>query len=311
MTHVTSPDGTPPSALSFGAMQFGGKADDDDARAMYLACREYGVNMFDTAHTYTDGRSEEMLGRLIAKERDEVIVATKVNFQRGNSAASIRESCEESRKRLGIDTIDLYYLHRFDPETDLEESFEALSTLKNNGWIRAIGVSNFAAWQVMKAQAVAARFDTRIDALQPMLNLVKRQAEVELLPMAQDQDMATFPYSPLGGGLLTGKYRAGGEGRLNDSEMYASRYSEEWMHNTAADLATLANGMRLSPATLAVGWAMHRPGVTAPIISARNLDQLMPSLDALSLDWDADTDARVGALTRTPAPATDRSEEAS
>ncbi|SFG22244.1 Predicted oxidoreductase [Palleronia marisminoris] len=311
MNNVTSPDGTPPSALSFGAMQFGGTADEDDARGMYLACREYGVNMFDTAHAYTDGRSEEMLGRLIAKERDEVVVATKANVKRGNSAASIRESCEESRKRLGIDTIDLYYLHRFDPETDLEESFETLSTLKNQGWIRAIGVSNFAAWQVMKAQAVAARFDTRIDAIQPMLNLVKRQVEVELLPMAQDQGMAVFPYSPLGGGLLTGKYRAGGEGRLSDSEMYANRYREEWMHNTAADLATLANGMRTSPATLAVAWAMHRPGVTAPIISARNVEQLMPSLDALSLDWDADTEARVGALTRDPAPATDRSEEAS
>lgn len=309
MTNVTSPDGTPPSALSFGAMQFGGKADEDDARGMYHACREYGVNMFDTAHTYTDGRSEEMLGRLIAKERDKVIVATKVNFARGNSATSIRESCEESRQRLGIDTIDLYYLHNFDPETEFEESFEALSTLKNQGWIRAIGVSNFAAWQVMKSQAVAARFDIRNDAIQPMLNLVKRQAEVELLPMALDQGIAVFPYSPLGGGLLTGKYRAGGEGRLNDSEMYASRYRDEWMHNTAADLATLANGMRTSPATLAVGWAMHRPGVTAPITSARNVDQLMPSLDALSLEWDADIEARVTALTRSPAPATDRSEE--
>ena len=309
MTNVTSPDGTPPSALSFGAMQFGGTADEDDARAMYVDCREHGVNMFDTAHVYTEGRSEEMLGRLIAKDRDEVIVASKANFKRGNSAASIRESCEESRKRLGIDTIDLYYLHRFDPDTDLEESFEALSTLKNQGWIRAIGVSNFAAWQVMKAQAVAARFDIRIDAIQPMLNLVKRQAEVELLPMAQDQGMAVFPYSPLGGGLLTGKYRAGGDGRLSDSEMYASRYRDEWMHNTAADLATLANGMRVSPATLAVAWAMHRPGVTAPIISARNVEQLGPSLDALSLDWDAETEARVSALSRAPAPATDRSEK--
>lgn len=309
MRNVTSPSGTPPSSLSFGAMQFGGKADEDDARAMYLACREYGVNMFDTAHAYTDGRSEEMLGRLIAKDRDEIIVASKVNFNRGNAAASIRESCDESRQRLGVDMIDLYYLHRFDPNIQLEESFETLSTLKNEGWIRAIGVSNFAAWQVMKAQSVAARFDMVIDAIQPMLNLLKRQAEVEILPMAQDQDMAVFPYSPLGGGLLTGKYRAGGEGRLNDSEMYASRYRNEWMHNTAADLAALANRMRTSPATLAVAWAMHRSGVTAPIISARNVEQLMPSLDALSLDWDAETEARITALTRSPSPATDRSEE--
>ncbi|SPJ25354.1 aldo/keto reductase [Palleronia abyssalis] len=309
MSNVTSPDGTPPSALSFGAMQFGGTADEDASRAMFRACRERGINMFDTAHVYTDGRSEEILGKLAAVEREKIILASKVNMRRGNSATSIRESCDESRTRLGVDTIDLYYLHRFDPETDLEETFEALSILKNQGWIRAIGVSNFAAWQVMKAQAVAARFDIRIDAIQPMLNLVKRQAEVEILPMAEDQKIDVYPYSPLGGGLLTGKYRAGGEGRLRDSEMYAKRYASDWMHNTAADLATLARGYRMDPATLAVAWAMHRPGVTSPIISGRSVEQLLPSLDALTFDWNDDIAARVTALTRQPAPATDRSEQ--
>lgn len=311
MTDLRSPDGTPPSALSFGCMQFGGKADEDASRVMFVDCREHGINMFDTAHVYADGASETLLGRFLGAGRDRLIVASKVNFQRGNSAASIAESCDESRARLGLDTIDLYYLHRFDPSVPLEESFEALAMLQRKGHIRYIGVSNFAAWQVMKAQSVAQQAGTRIDAIQPMLNLVKRQAESELLPMARDQKIAVFPYSPLGGGLLTGKYRAGATGRLTESQMYSRRYAEDWMHRTAADLATLANELHVDAATLAVAWAMRRPGVTAPIVSARNVDQLGPSLAALDFDLDAGLLARIEALSRAPAPATDRSEEVS
>lgn len=311
MTDLRAPDGTPPSPLSFGCMQFGGKADEDASRAVFIDCREHGINMFDTAYVYTDGASERLLGRLLGADRDRLIVASKVNFKRGNSAASIAESCEESRARLGLDTIDLYYLHRFDSDVPLEESFEALATLQGKGHIRHIGVSNFAAWQVMKAQAVAHSAGIRIDAIQPMLNLVKRQAESELLPMAQDQQIAVFPYSPLGGGLLTGKYRAGAGGRLTESQMYSRRYGEDWMHNTAGDLVTLANELHMDPATLAVAWVMRRPGVTAPIISARDVAQLGPSLAALELDLDAGLLARIDALSRHPAPATDRTEEVS
>ncbi|QFU07723.1 General stress protein 69 [Rhodobacteraceae bacterium THAF1] len=311
MSKITAPDGSAPSALSFGAMQFGGKADEAASRDLFRASRERGLNMFDTAYVYNEGRSEEILGKLIQSERDRLIIATKADSKRGNSAASITESCEESRTRLGIDVIDLFYLHRFDDETPLEESFEALAALKSDGLIRHIGVSNFAAWQVMKAQSVATKFDIRIDAIQPMLNIVKRQVEVELLPMCVDQEIDCYPYSPLGGGLLTGKYRAGGqEGRLLESEIYAKRYGPDWMHHTAADLATVARQMRTDPATLAVAWAMHRPGVTAPIASARSVEQLLPSLDALQVDWDDDLEARVTALSRQPAPATDRLEEA-
>ena len=311
MSNITAPDGSAPSALSFGTMQFGGKADEAASRDLFRACRQRGVNMFDTAYVYTEGRSEEILGGLIQKERDKLIIATKADYAGGNGAESITESCQTSRKRLGIDVIDLYYLHRFDADTQLEESFEALAALKQDGLIRHVGVSNFAAWQVMKAQAVAAKFDLRIEAIQPMLNLVKRQVEVELLPMCMDQSIDCYPYSPLGGGLLTGKYRAGGdEGRLLESEMYAQRYGPEWMHHTAADLATVARQMRTDPATLAVAWAMHRKGVTAPIASARSVEQLLPSLDALQVDWDDALEARVTALTRAPAPATDRLEEA-
>ncbi len=310
MDPITSPDGTPVSPLAFGTMQFGGRADPDEAALMYRACREHGVTMFDTAPVYADGRAEEILGRLIADDRDGLIVATKSDFTRGNGRTAIAESCEASRARLGIDRIDLFYLHRFDPETPLPESFEALAALKSRGHIRRIGVSNFAAWQVMKAQAAATAVGLRIDAIQPMLNLVKRQAEVELLPMARDQGMSVFPYSPLGGGLLTGKYRAGMQGRLTEDDAYRRRYGEEWMHNTAADLKTIALQYRTDPETLAVAWAMRRPGVTAPILGARSLEQLLPSLAALSVRLDDALYARITALGRSPATATDRSEEA-
>jgi len=309
MTHVTSPNGSPPSALSFGCMQFGGNADVDESKKLYHACRNRGINMFDTAHVYTDGRSEEILGQCLGDDRDDLIIATKANFNRGNSSEAIQRSCDESLSRLGIDVIDLYYLHSFDPDVPAQESFAALAKLKRAGKIRYVGVSNYAAWQVMRAQPAAEAANARIDAIQPMLNLVKRQVEVELLPMARDVGIDVYPYSPLGGGLLTGKYRAGGEGRLKDSDMYSKRYGQEWMHNTAADLATVANQLRVDPATLAVAWAMRRPGVTAPIISARSVEQLVPSLDALTMAYDDDIDTRLTALTRTPPPATDRLEE--
>lgn len=291
-------------------MQFGGKADQAASRAMYAACRAAGLNFFDTAYVYTDGVSEEWLGAFVKDERDKVVIASKADYKRGNSTDSITRSLEVSRARMGIDTIDIYYLHRWDDDTPLKESFKALAKAQKEGHIRHIGVSNFAAWQVMKAQAVAQAEGTRIDMIQPMYNLVKRQAEVELLPMCQSEDIAAVPYSPLGGGLLTGKYRAGGEGRITNDEMYSKRYAPEWMHNTAADVAYMANTIRMDPATLAVAWAARHPGVTAPIISARDAEQLAPSLAALDFKMDDALYARISALSPTPPPATDRLEEA-
>ncbi|SHJ63441.1 Predicted oxidoreductase [Palleronia salina] len=310
MTDITAPDGTPLSSFCFGAMQFGGKADHDASHAMYLACREAGINFFDTAHVYTDGTSETWLGEFAASERDKLVIASKANYPGGAGRDNILKSVDDSLSRLKMDMIDVYYLHRWDGDTPLEESFAALAEIQKAGKIRHVAVSNFAAWQVMKAQAVAKDCGTRIDMIQPMYNLVKRQAEVELLPMCQSEGIAAAPYSPLGGGLLTGKYRAGGEGRITESEMYSKRYSQDWMHNTAADLNTLALQMRMDPATLAVAWAARHPGVTAPIISARDVDQLQPSLAAKSFEMDDALYARISSLSPTPPPATDRLEEA-
>ena len=290
-------------------MQFGGRADEAASRAMYDLARREGLNHFDTAQLYTGGASEKFLGRFVRDHRQQVFIATKAAYDKPATGQCIRDSLDTSRKRMQIDAADALYLHRFDPETPLEETFEALADLKSNGLIRHVGVSNFAAWQVMKAIAVAARFDLSIDLMQPMYNLVKRQAEVEILPMCADQGIVCAPYSPLGGGLLTGKYASGGTGRLTEDERYAARYGSDWMPGAVRGLTGIARELSVDPATLAVAWVAAHPAAVVPIISARSAAQLAPSLAAMNFTMTDALYARLAALSPAPPPATDRSEE--
>ncbi|WP_298839389.1 aldo/keto reductase [uncultured Roseobacter sp.] len=308
---LTTPDGTPVSRLAFGTMQFGGRADQAASREMFEASLDAGINHFDTAYVYNGGASEELLGSMIGNRRDTMLIATKAAYDGGGSRQNILNSFGVSQKRLGLDVIDVLYMHRFDPDTDLQESIEALAGLKQSGRIRYIGLSNFAAWQVMKAISIAEKLGETIDILQPMYNLVKRQAEVEILPMCADQKVACAPYSPLGGGLLTGKYAAGASGRLTEDDGYARRYGPGWMHEAAVSLGEIASETGTHVATLAVAWAAAHDSGPTPIISARNAEQLRPSLDALSFRMDAELYARLAALSPTPPPATDRLEEQS
>ncbi|WP_299830360.1 aldo/keto reductase [uncultured Roseobacter sp.] len=307
--HLTSPDGTPASRLAFGTMQFGGRADAAASRAMFDASIAAGITHFDTAYVYNDGASEELLGAMLGAERDRLIIATKAAYTGGGSKKNIQDSFAISRQRLNMDMVDILYMHRFDPDTDLHESMEAMAELKSQGLIRYVGVSNFAAWQVVKAIGIAAKFDLTIDILQPMYNLVKRQAEVEILPMCADQGVACAPYSPLGGGLLTGKYGAGGAGRLTEDDRYAARYGLDWMHQAAVGLGEVAADVGVDAATLAVAWAAAHPMRPTPIISARSAAQLTPSLAAMDYEMSPEVYARLAALSPTPPPATDRIEE--
>lgn len=300
--------GTAISNFCFGAMQFGEGADEPTSAAMYQACREAGINFFDTAFGYTGGKSETILGQLSAPERDDVFIATKCAAAGGAGAANIHAQFDESRKRLDMDCVDLLYIHMWDGQTPLEETFETLAGLVQSGKTRFIGVSNFAAWQVMKAEHVAQSFGIEIAMIQPMYNLVKRQVEVEILPMAASEGFAICPYSPLGGGLLSGKYAKGETGRLTTNKMYASRYKSDWMFDAARDLSTIAAEHGVHPATLAVAWVARNAAVTAPIISARSVEQLGPSLDAMTYDLDDALYDQLCSLAPTPAPATDRSE---
>lgn len=309
MTHLKTQSGTPLAPAAYGTMQWGGTADATAAREMFEACLQAGIAHFDTAYVYTDGRSETILGDL-AGQRDDVFVATKAEFGQPLTAANINASFDTSRTRLKRDVIDLYYMHRFDDTTPLEHTFGALAALQQSGKIRHIGVSNYAAWQVMKAQSVAATLGTKIDVIQPMMNLVKRQVEVEILPMARDQGIQVCAYSPLGGGLLTGKYADQNDGRLADSEMYAQRYGPAWMHDAAIALSGIARDINVPAATLAVAWVRRHAPDVHPILSARSLDQLQPSLDGLTYHMPDDVYAAITALSPTPPPATDRIEEA-
>lgn len=307
--NLTTPAGTPISNFCFGAMQFGDTADAAESRALYDACRAAGINFFDTAFGYTGGQSETLLGEFANEERENVFVATKCASTGGSTRANIHKQFDESRKRLNTDQVDLLYLHMWDDDTPLEETFETLAGLVEAGNTRFIGVSNFAAWQVMKAEYVAKSFGIEIAMLQPMYNLVKRQAEVELLPMGASEGFAVCPYSPLGGGLLTGKYASGETGRIHSNKMYSSRYAQEWMHEAAAELSKIAADVGIHPAILAVSWVAKNDAVTAPIISARSVAQLKPSLEAMNFKMDDALYQRISALSPKPAPATDRSEE--
>lgn len=307
---ITSPNGTPASDFCFGTMQFGGKSNEADSQAVYRQSREAGINFFDTAYAYNNGHSEEILGRLAASERDDLVIATKCAGEGDCSAATIRKQFDESRQRLNMDYFDVYFLHRWDDRVALEETYEVMAELVEKKAIGMIGVSNYSAWQTMKAQTVAEKMGIKIEIIEPMYNLVKRQAEVELLPMARSEGFHVTPYSPLGGGLLTGKYLAGDSGRIQSDKMYAARYAPQWMSDVAAGLGEIGADLGVSPITLAVAWVKANADITAPIISGRNPEQLAPSLAAMDFAMTDEIYTRLTELSPTPAPATDRLEEA-
>jgi aryl-alcohol dehydrogenase-like predicted oxidoreductase len=308
------------SELCFGTMSFGGDADEKTSAAMFNRCREVGINFFDCANVYAKGRSEEILGKFIADCRDEVVITSKVYGQmgsdmnaRGSSRRNIHQAVEASLKRLNTDYLDVYFLHHFDNDTPLEETLRALDDLVRAGKILYPAASNFAAWQVAQALGISAKEGwARFEVIQPMYNLVKRQAEVEILPMAQANKVGVIPYSPLGGGLLTGKYgatRRPERGRLVENQMYQKRYGQTSDYEIAGAFTNFARERGFHPASLAVAWVAGHPAVTAPIIGARNLEQLEGSLKSLEIDMTPELRAEVSALSPEPPLATDRAEE--
>ncbi len=308
------------SSLCFGTMTFGGQADQKTSAALFHRCREAGINFFDCANVYAGGRSEEILGSLIAVCRDEVVITSKffgsmgddVNA-RGASRYHIRQAVEASLRRLDTDHLDIYFIHHFPGDIALENVLRSLDDLVSEGKILYPGASNFAAWQVAKSLGISeAHSWSRFEVLEPMYNLVKRQAEVEILPLAQSENLGVIPYSPLGGGLLTGKYGGDskpGQGRFIENKMYQKRYGQEWVHEVAENFTQFALERGYEPAALAVAWAAAHPAVTAPIIGARSLEQLEGSLKSLEIEMDSDLRAEISALSPEPPPATDRWEE--
>lgn len=308
------------SQLCFGTMSFGDIADEDMSARMFHRCREAGINFFDCANVYAGGRSEEILGQLIKPVRDDIVLTTKVCSPMGDHANDkglsrrhLRMQVENSLRRLDTDRIDLYFVHHFDEHTPIQEVMRGLDSLVQDGKVLYVGVSNWSAWQIaLSLGASAAEEIARFECIQPMYSLLKRQAEVEILPLAQSEGLSVIPYSPLGGGVLSGKYtfedRPEGS-RLAINAMYQARYADKAYYEIAASFAQLAKERGVAPATLAVAWVMRHPGVTAPIIGARNLEQLEPSLQAAELEMDDDLWQAVSDLSYLPPLATDREDE--
>ncbi|MFP4021129.1 MAG: aldo/keto reductase [Halanaerobium sp.] len=310
------------SPLCFGTMPFGGLADENMSRKMFRAARERGINFFDSADVYNEGYSEELLGKFMQENncREELVITSKVygkmsediNAQ-GLSRRHIKLGVEASLKRLKTDWIDFYFVHSFDNKTEMLQTLRAFDDLVREGKILYPGVSNWAAWQIEKALGISRRESlARFEMVQPMYNLVKRQAEVEILPMAAAENLGVISYSPLGGGLLTGKYgkdKRPDKGRLVDRKEYAARYGLKQYYQIAEKFSKHAAKKGVEPASLAVAWVMSNQVITAPIIGARNLEQLKGSLAALDIEMTEEWRKEISELSITPPPATDRLEE--
>jgi aryl-alcohol dehydrogenase (NADP+) len=296
------------SRLVLGTMTFGLQTDEETSIKILDTAAEAGINFLDTADVYplggglpTAGRTEEIIGRWLKGKREHFIVATKAvgkvgsaPWDQGSSRKHILDAIDASLRRLGTDYVDLYQLHSDDASTPLDETLEALDTIVRAGKVRYIGVSNFLAYRLARALGRAdVRHLTRFVSIQPRYNLLFREIERELLPLAQEEGLAVIPYNPLAGGLLTGKHKqAGGPtaGTRFTLGAAAERYQERYWHdrefNTVEELRTVADLAGLSLTTLALAWVLANPIITAPIIGASRPEQLFDSLKALEVTLD-------------------------
>ena len=307
------------SKLCFGTMSFGGDADRDTSAEMFGRCRDVGINFFDCANVYCRGLSERILGRLIKDCRDELVITSKVGFTSTSnwsadlSRQRIMQEVEGSLGRLGTDRLDVYFCHTFDASTPMDQTLRAMDDLVKQGKVRFVGVSNWAAWQIAKGRGIADKLDlATIGVLQPMYSLAKRTAEIEILPLAKAENMGVISYSPLGGGLLTGKYsrsRRDEKGRLSTNKLYAVRFGADWLYGLAEDFSAYARKINVNPVTLAVAWVMANPTVTAPIIGARSVEQLEDSLAGADYEMSSEQWREISALSPPVPVATDRDDE--
>jgi len=308
------------SELCFGAMTFGGRGywknvgqvAQKEADELVNVAIDGGINFFDTADVYSEGWSEEILGKALGGKRKDIVLATKVRGRTGPgpndvglSRKHILESCDASLRRLGTDYVDLYQVHSFDLRTPLEETLRALDDLVRGGKVRYIGASNFAGWQLMKALSISdARNLERFVTLQALYSLIARDLEIELVPLSLDQKLGILPWSPLGGGFLTGKYRRGEprpEGaRRTDAANQFLQFDEEKGFAIVDELERIALAHEASITQAALNYLLRKPGVTSVIIGARNREQLEDDLKAASWAMTADEVARLDALSAPP-----------
>ena len=308
------------SVLSLGTMTFGGQGkfaktgqtDVEAAQRQIGLCLDAGINLFDTADVYSGGESEVILGKALGGKRNDVLIASKARFpmgdgpnDRGSSRHHILRACEASLKRLNTDYLDLYQLHQWDGQTPLEETLRALDDLVSSGKVRYVGVSNFSAWHVMKTLGVAqASHYIRPVSQQIHYTLQAREAEYELLPAAQDQGLGTLVWSPLAGGLLSGKYRR------NQAAPEGTRHLADWgeppvrdenaLYDVVDVLVDIAEARGVSAAQIALAWLIARPQVTSVIVGARNDTQLQDNLKAADITLTTEETEKLNAVSQLP-----------
>lgn len=310
------------SELCLGTMVFGpgegiwkgiGSLDQEEADALVKTALDAGVNFFDTANYYNGSESEHILGQSLKNlgvARDDVVIATKVlgpmgdgPNARGASRGHIIGQCKQSLQRLGLDHIDLYQIHGFDPATPIEETLEALDTLVRHGHVRYLGLSNWAAWQVVKAVGITqARRLAPILSLQAYYTLVGRDLEREIVPMLRSEKIGLMVWSPLAGGYLSGKYD--GEGQAADGRRATFDFPPVDRSRGSAALAEMrriAGAKGCTVAQVALAWLLHQPVVTSVIVGAKRVDQLADNIAATGVSLDTDNLAALDAVTKLPA----------
>jgi aryl-alcohol dehydrogenase-like predicted oxidoreductase len=308
------------SALTMGTMTFGGRGGFanvgttgvDEARRQVELCLEAGINLIDTADVYSGGLSEEILGQVLHGRRDEVLIATKVRMgmgpgpnDAGLSRHHILSGCEASLRRLGTDHIDLYQVHEWDGLTPLEETLEALDLLVQAGKVRYVGASNYTGWQLMKALGTAERTGLpRFVSEQIYYSLQARDAEYELIPAAVDQGLGVLVWSPLAGGLLSGKYRRGQEPPAGSRQLTDWNeppvYDQETLYDTVEVLVAIGAEHGVSAAQVALAYLLGKPAVTSLVVGARTTAQLMDNLAAADLVLTADERDRLDKVSAPP-----------
>ncbi len=289
------------SPLCLGAMNFGGVTSEADSIRIIHAALAAGFNFIDTANVYNKGNSEIVVGKALAGRRSQVILATKVHGKmgdgpndEGNSRLHILKACEDSLHRLGTDYIDLYQVHRPNPEIPVDETLRALTDLVQAGKVRYIGCSTHPAWMVMEALAVSERYGfARYISEQPPYNLLDRRIENELVPLAQRYNLALFPWAPLAQGVLAGRYIADAplppdsRAARQPGSIYAERVSQPGIA-AGARFSELATQFGKTPGQLALTWCKDQPGITAPIVGPRTLEQLESLLPVFEMNLSAE-----------------------
>jgi aryl-alcohol dehydrogenase-like predicted oxidoreductase len=282
------------SRLALGTMTWGRDTDDDDASSQIKAFVEAGGTLLDTADVYVDGESERVLGRLLqgVVRREDVVVATKAVSRRGQqrdrdaSRRHLLTALDASLERLQTSYVDLWQLHAWDPRTPIEETLAALDTAVSSGRARYVGISNYNGWQTAKAATwqLAWPGRARVVSSQMEYSLLQRGIEREVIPAAMDLGIGILPWSPLGRGVLTGKYRSGtpadSRGASPDYQRFVEPYLDDRAARIVGSVLTAADGLGVSPLAVALSWVRDRPGVVAPIVGARTAAQLKGSLDA-------------------------------